>query len=137
MSQPKHTRESCWKLHGKPQLGGKWGSSRGKPVTRSGQVNQVATIDLPLENIPATEQEPILLSKEHHEKLKTLLDQLNTHVEIPTAKTASCFFVQTGNIKALSAFKDCLSSIWINDSDATNHMTNHSIFFFPIIQYFK
>ncbi|RVX19452.1 hypothetical protein CK203_008624 [Vitis vinifera] len=50
------------------ELGGKGGSSRGKPVTRSGQVHQVATIDLPLENIPATEQEPILLSKEHHEK---------------------------------------------------------------------
>ena len=31
-------------------------------------MHQVATIDLPLENIPATEQEPILLSKEHHEK---------------------------------------------------------------------
>ena len=125
--KPWHTSESWWKLHGKPQLGSKGGSNReGKLVTRSGQVHQAATIDVSHENIPTTEPEPILLSKEHYEKLKTLLNQLDKGVKIPTAKTAPCSFVQTGNIKALSASKDCLSSIWIIDSRDTNHITSHS-----------
>ena len=92
-------------------------------------MHQAATIDVSHENIPTTEPEPILLSKEHYEKLKTLLNQLDKGVEIPTAKTAPCSFVQTGNIKALSASKDCLSSIWIIDSGATDHMTSNSNFF--------
>ncbi|RVW63709.1 hypothetical protein CK203_052781 [Vitis vinifera] len=72
-----------------PQLGSKGGSNReGKLVTRSGQVHQAATIDVSHENIPTTEPEPILLSKEHYEKLKTLLNQLDKGVKIPTAKTA-------------------------------------------------
>ena len=61
--KPRHTHESCWKLHGKPQLGSKGGSNRGgKPVTRSRQAHQAATIDVSHENISPTEQEPILLS---------------------------------------------------------------------------
>ena len=135
--KPRHTHESCRKPHGKPQLGSKGGSNRGgKPVTRSGQAHQAAIIDVSHENLSPTEQEPILLSKEHYEKLKTLLNQLDTCAEIPTAKTGSCSFVQTSNIEALSASKDCLSSIWIIDSSATDHMTSHSNFF-PIIQYFQ
>lgn len=59
-------------------------------------MHQAATIDVSHENIPTTEPEPILLSKEHYEKLKTLLNQLDTGVEIPTAKTAPCSFFQTG-----------------------------------------
>ncbi|KAL6313107.1 hypothetical protein AAG906_018822 [Vitis piasezkii] len=78
------------------KLGSKGGSNRaGKPVTRSGQAHQAATIDVSHENISPTEQEPILLSKEHYEKLKTLLNQLDTCAEIPTAKTDSCSYVQT------------------------------------------
>ena len=123
--------------YGKPQLGSKGGSNRGKPATRSRQAHQAATINVSHENIPTIEQEPILLSKEHYEKLKTLLNQLDRRAEIPTAKTASCSLIQTGNIKALSAYKDCLSSICIIDSGATDHMTSHSNFFFPIIQYFQ
>ena len=128
--KPRHTRESCRKPHGKPQLGSKGGSNRGgKPVTRSGQAHQAATIDISHENIPTTEQELILISKEHYEKLKMLLNQLDTRAEIPTAKITSSSFVQTGNIEALSASKDCLSSIWIIDSRDTNHITSHSNFF--------
>ena len=136
--KPRHTHESCWKLHGKPQLGSKGGSNRGgKPVTRSGQAHKAATIDVFHENIPTTEQEPILLNKKHYEKLKTLLNQLDTRAEIPIAKTASCSFDQTGNIKALSASNDCLSSIWIIDSGATDHMTSHSKFFFQLYDTFR
>ena len=112
------------------QLGSEEGNNReGKPVTRSVQVHQAAIIDVSHEKILTIEQERILLNKEHYEKLKTLLNHLGTRVEFPTAKTASCSFVQIGSIEALSAFKDCLSSICIIDYGVTNHMTSHTIFF--------
>ena len=38
-------------------------------------------------------------------------------------------FCPNRNIEALSASKDCLLSIWIIDSGATDHMTSHSNFF--------
>ena len=64
--KPRHTHESCWKPHVKPQLRSKKGSNRGgKPVIRSGKAHQAATIDVSHENLSPTQQEPILLSKEH------------------------------------------------------------------------
>ncbi|KAL6347358.1 hypothetical protein AAG906_017097 [Vitis piasezkii] len=53
--KPRHTHESCWKPHVKG----------GKLVIRSGRANQAATVDVSHENLSPTQQEPILLSKEH------------------------------------------------------------------------
>ena len=71
----------------------------------------------------------VKLSKEHYKKLKTFLSQLETDAQIPTTNIVSHSFIQTGNIEILSASKDYLSSAWIINSGATDHMISHSKFF--------
>ena len=67
------------------------------------------------------------LQDEPLEKLKALLDQMNTVTTISN-------YVQHGDIsQGLIPFSDSYSDPWIIDSRASNHMTGSSHFFFNYI----
>ena len=66
-------------------------------------------------------------NKKQLEKLKALLDQMNTLTTISN-------YVQHGDIsQGLIPFSDSYSDPWIIDSRASNHMTGSSHFFFNYI----
>uniref|UniRef100_A0A2N9EE05 Reverse transcriptase Ty1/copia-type domain-containing protein n=1 Tax=Fagus sylvatica TaxID=28930 RepID=A0A2N9EE05_FAGSY len=106
-NKPCHTRETCWKIHGKPA---NWKSS--KPGDRSGQAFPTAN-----------EAEVTSFTKEQMEHLLTLLKS-NSSSGIPSVSVA-----QTGNEP--NALSCCLNSSapWIIDSGASDHMTSSHNFF--------
>jgi hypothetical protein len=106
-NKPRHTRETCWKIHGKPA---NWKSS--KPGDRSGRAFPTAN-----------EAEVTSFTKEQMEHLLTLLKS-NSSFGIPSVSVA-----QTGNEP--NALSCCLNSStpWIIDSGAFDHMTSSHNFF--------
>uniref|UniRef100_A0A2N9I543 Retrovirus-related Pol polyprotein from transposon RE1 n=1 Tax=Fagus sylvatica TaxID=28930 RepID=A0A2N9I543_FAGSY len=106
-NKPRHTRETCWKIHGKPA---NWKSS--KPGDRSGRAFPTAN-----------EAEVTSFTKEQMEHLLTLLKS-NSSSGIPSVSVA-----QTGNEP--NALSCCLNSStpWIIDSGASDHMTSSHNFF--------
>jgi hypothetical protein len=109
-----HTKETCWKLHGKPPRigrngGQKWNHSRGHAhLTNSGEAaHESSTLEVREFN------------KEEIERLRTLLNTM----EKPSG---SCSLAQNGKIPishVFSASNKNHSSIWVIDSGATDHMT--------------
>lgn len=101
-NKPRHTRETCWKLHGKP---GNWKGSH------EGRFNKPASANQVLSNTLSQEQ------------IGQLLKLLDSNSGLSSASNLS--LAQTGKIHlASSALKQ--SSPWILDSGASNHMTSLS-----------
>ncbi|KAL5777605.1 hypothetical protein ACOSP7_010531 [Xanthoceras sorbifolium] len=102
-NRPRHTRETCWKLHGKPA---NWKSSRPSRAIAS-----------------ANEAEISPFSKEQMNQLLKLLKS-NSSSGFPGASVA-----QSGSdkISALSCSSNYTS--WIIDSGASDHMTSVSSLF--------
>ena len=105
-NKPQHTRENCWKLHGKPV---DW-----KPVEWKNKQN-----DLNRAPAKANTSETTSLSKEQIEQLLKLLKS----APLPTG-THVASLAQTG--RSLCAHSSSLSTSWIIDSGASHHMTNLS-----------
>ena len=102
-NKPRHTRENCWKLHGKPAH-----LKNGKPGERNSHVTATAN-----------EAKTSPFSKEQMDHLLKLLKS-NSTSGIPSVSLA-----QTGS--ALHTFSLCKNSVpWIIDSGASDHMTNLS-----------
>ncbi|KAJ9697393.1 hypothetical protein PVL29_009284 [Vitis rotundifolia] len=105
-SKPRHTRENCWKIHGKPaNWKGKTGDKPGQaiiPTANEAKTNPFTT-----------------------KQMKHLLALLKSN---STSGTPNVFVAYTGNeLYALSCrFK---STPWIIDSGASDHMTNSSNMF--------
>jgi hypothetical protein len=106
-NKPRHTRESCWKIHGKPA---NWKNN--KPSDRSGRAFPTAN-----------ETEVTPFTKEQMEHLLTLLKS-NSSFGIPSVSVAHI----SNEPNALSC---CLNSSapWIIDSGASDHMTSSHNFF--------
>ncbi|KAG6775743.1 hypothetical protein POTOM_019236 [Populus tomentosa] len=110
-----HTKETCWKLHGKPPRMGrnggyKWNQSRGHAhLTNSEETTRESSIP----EVGGFNQEEI-------ERLRILLNTM----EKPSG---SCSLAKNGKIlisHAFSASNKDHSSIWVIDSGATDHMTH-------------
>ncbi|KAG6735946.1 hypothetical protein POTOM_061371 [Populus tomentosa] len=109
-----YTKETCWKLHGKPPKmghngGHKWNHSRGYAhLTNSEETAHESSTP-----------EVRGFNKEEIERLRTLLNTM----EKPSG---SCSLAQNGKIPVshvFSASNKNHSSIWVIDSGATDHMT--------------
>jgi hypothetical protein len=101
----RYTRETCWKLHGRPNQG-----RGGKRNFSRPQANMSEAMEPPRE-VPNIEA----FSNEEIQNLRRLLSQL----ESPSTTTAASNFVNSGN-----AFLANLGTCsWVIDSGANRHMT--------------
>lgn len=99
-NKPRHTRETCWKIHGKPA------PFKNKSGEKAGRA---------FHSMNEAETSPII--KEQLEQLLTLLKS-GSSSSVQTVSVA-----HSGNeINALSCFK--FSGPWIIDSGASDHMSN-------------
>ena len=93
--KPRHSKEMCWKLKGKPSFGKN--NNQQQFIPRNSQAN-AAVSDFSLEHPTNNEPEIGTLNKEEIEKLRSFLTSI------------SCSFAQSGNNSishALSVSKDC------------------------------
>lgn len=106
-NKPRHTRETCWKLHGKPA---NWKGSH------EGRFHKTPV---------AHEVDSAPFHKEQIDQILKLLKFNSGSSSIPNASVA-----QAGNnFKALSCHSLNYSTPWIIDSGASDHMTSlHNLF---------
>ncbi|XP_073222557.1 uncharacterized protein [Cicer arietinum] len=103
-----HTRDTCWKLHGKPL---NWKKKEGN----EGHALQASTSDQEKQS-PSS---PSPFTKEQLDQLYKLLK----------SQTPSCFIAQRDNFPNTSLLSVTPNHTWIIDSDATNHMIGESSLF--------
>ncbi|KAK8520902.1 hypothetical protein V6N12_004828 [Hibiscus sabdariffa] len=117
----RHTKEKCWKLHGKPQ------SANMNFTDKRGLARGQSKAYLSKQEEP-TEQ-PFEFNREDIEKLKSLLESLEKPSSTGTSNLdfsgISSSFSQNFNVSETSTNKSTRTS-WIIDSGATDHMTNSS-----------
>ena len=106
-NKPRHTRETCWKIHGKPA---NWKGSHEGRFTRT----------------PAAhEAESVPFNKEQMDHLLKLLKSNSGSLSTPNAAIA-----QAGSkLNALSCHLPISHTPWIIDSGASDHMTSFSHLF--------
>ena len=109
-NKPCHTHETCWKLHGKPA---DW-----KPIEWKTNKQSDSNCFLAKAHVAETPS----LSKEQLDQLLQLLKPAS-----PTLGTPIASLAQSGSL--LCADSLSLSSPWIIDSGASDHMTNLSHLF--------
>ncbi|XP_070057489.1 uncharacterized protein [Nicotiana tomentosiformis] len=118
-----HTRETCWKIHGKPP---NW---KKKGVDNCGfQFLHLQTTYFDQGKQPTPETSPF--TREQLELLHKLLQSPQFRSGGPDPSNPSYSFAQTGNVPSafLSANSNQIDS-WIIDSGASEHMTEKSNFF--------
>ena len=127
--RPKHTRETCWKLHGRPQQGNK-NVKLSKP-DRSFQVEIVSGLTFVANgSISADENLPFM--KEQLDLLYKIMGKAEV-----TPTSTSCAFAQSSTLhKALTTCIVYNSNSWIIDSGASDQMTKESNFFLLYIPCF-
>ncbi|CAL5350327.1 unnamed protein product [Camellia sinensis] len=126
--KPRHTRETCWKLHGTPSggrgdrsgsRGGRSGHSRGRgSYSRAHQSSTVDTLD----STSVTQAS----DTELEDALRQLLDRRSS----TALSTASSSFARSGNLASVPCAFLCHTSLpWIIDSGASDHMSGSSDLF--------
>ena len=115
--RPWHTRETCWKLHGKPGTARKkHGNNKPGGETLALQVNTSESMQQSQESSPFT--------KEQLEHLQKLFQSQS----IGNSST-SCSLAQSGMVFVGTIACTKSSGFWILDSGATDHMTGTSQLF--------
>ena len=117
--KPHHTKETCWKLHGKPQGVGRNGGFKGGQQRREAHLTHAE--GHPCENSNLSSSETEGFNKEEIERLGNLLNSLEK-------TNGSCSFVQSDKFPtyALSASNTLHNDSCVIDSGVTNHMTYSS-----------
>ena len=112
--KPGHTKETCWKIHGKPPNWKKKSGSENRAFQASHEENQGQQVT----------SEAFPFTKEQLEHLYNLFQSPQFRVN------PSCSLAQKGNfVTALLSVNSSQTNSWIIDSGATNHMTSCSNFF--------
>ena len=107
-NKPRHTRATCWKIHGKPQ---NWKGNRSGDKNSHGMHASIET-----------ETSSPSLSKEQLDQIYKIISQ------IPTSSSGSGFLAKKSSFSIASTVFSNLEP-WIIDSSASDHMTNSSHFF--------
>ena len=113
--KPRHTKEKCWKLNGKPPSH-EWGNHGGQQRPQAHMVEQ-----------PKTEENSAIggFNNEEMEKLRSLLGSLNKPTgagSLALSGTPSFYF-------CINASNRVYDDSWVIDSGATDHMTSKSQLF--------
>ena len=110
----RHTKEMCWKLHGKPQNLKGVGNKGGHNTPKSGEAHQTTAVE--------DSQEATMFSQSDIEKLRKLLNQFENQTSESVPKSGSCSIAQSGNSCVLVISKNDYLATWIIDLGASNHM---------------
>ena len=113
--KPKHTKEKCWKLNGKP-LSREWGNRGGQQRPQAHMTEQ-----------PKTEENSTIdgFNSEENEKLRSLLGSLDK-----TTWTCSLALSGTPSLSfCINASHRVYDDSWIIDSGAIDHTTSKSQLF--------
>ena len=117
-----HTKDTCFRLHGKERVLERTGGFKGIVHRRA---NQASSDSESVEDppIPQVAKEVPALSKEELERLRALMDSLSK-------TSSSCSLTMTGKSSSFLSFNASgTENLWIIDSGATDHMTPHSSYF--------
>ncbi|XP_073016671.1 uncharacterized protein [Primulina eburnea] len=106
-----HTRETCWKLHGKPPGWKKRSEKALQTVTEISQETPINSGQLPF-------------TQDQIDQLVRLLRTSN-----PTPSSSNCSVAQNGKPATVSLMCSKPKCTWVIDSGATDHMTGSSSFF--------
>ncbi|XP_071909660.1 uncharacterized protein [Coffea arabica] len=106
-NKPRHTRDTCWKLHGKPP---NWKNKGGEKSGRG-----VPT---------ANEADAGPFTKEQMEHLLMLLKSSSTSSDFPNASMAHTGIGSKALFNSFLSNSSTFPSPWIIDSGASDHMTN-------------
>jgi len=122
-----HTRETCWKIHGKPLNWKNKGVDDHGFQSQNGQALQTTYFDQGQQPSPETS----LFTREQLEILHKLLQSPQFRANAPKSSNPSCSFAETVS-SVSSAFLSVNSNqidSWIIDSRASDHMTGSFRFF--------
>ncbi|KAL2320148.1 hypothetical protein Fmac_029117 [Flemingia macrophylla] len=117
-----HTKDTCFRLHGKERVLERIGGFKGITQRRANQaLSDSESVEDP--PIPHPAKEVPALSQAELERLRALMDSLSK-------TSSSCSLTMTGKSSSFLSFNASgTENIWIIDSGATDHMTPHPSYF--------
>ena len=128
--RPRHTRDTCWRLHSRPSTRGRGGRSRSVGGRGGNSRAHHSTVVEP----PPSDSEFRALSTFEIELIRSVMSRLDTSTGALSSFAHSGNFARSGNSQSMSAFMSHSTIPWIIDSGASNHMVNQifSHLIFPI-----
>jgi hypothetical protein len=110
----RHTKENCWKLHGKP----------GQSASDKGQAHVASIVS---DNQEGSQSSPLDFNKEEIEKLRNFLGTMEKPSSTGKSKLALSGISSSSGVS--NALEKISQKIWVIDSGATDHMTFSSKYF--------
>ena len=120
--KPRHTKETCWKLNGKPPSS-EWGT-HGRQKKPQAHLTEQSKTDEGSDS-KGFKRDEIGFRKDEIEKLRSLLNSL----EKPSGASSLVLSGKSVTSYGLYASNKFFNDSWILDSGATDHMTQSSHFF--------
>ena len=124
----RHTRETCWKLHGKPPSR-EWGHKGGQPKPQGRAHFSGQPTEQPSQEQAVNQME---FNKEEIEKLRGLLGSLEKTGGSLEKTGGTCSLAFSGKFstsQGLHVSDKVIQELWVIDSGATDHMTHSSLHF--------
>lgn len=118
-----HTKETCWKLHGKPREGNQRGGQQPQQPRHYGQ----ATLSIGQQG-----QEPNLMQTDLKEEIEKLKGMIMVLEKSGGVKSGGCSLALSGKYPislGINVSDKDIRNSWVIDSGATDHMAHSSLLF--------